>query len=413
MSILSPYNNIKEYDTFLLYSTHYNLYYNGYRRNLHVWDLLKNEEILKCKKEGLSFITNLLRAKKYKCLSLVFPFDKKLYGNSPQGLNYFRMKSFIDYLENRDYIDILMGGLCPEDGDFKKSLIIFKSKLMNIIEEVEEHKSDVDNEDSLIEIRDEKGVSKSTKGFRGVSDMRDTVRQYNKLILENDIKYKDIIIPSVMYKRVFNVNLLEGGRWYEMTGKLQSMPKAERSQILIDNEPTIEADYSSLHAMIAYEKEGINLDKSFLPYEPFNMNRDTRNLFKFSLMCCINCDNISQAIGAVSYELGKDKKRKNRKYNDVIYQGSVPVRKICETILNHNNRIDKYLFHSLGRSLQRIDGDMAEYVISYFMQQGELCLPWHDSFIVRESLKEDLVRVMGESYVKVLGSGYNCRIKVL
>jgi hypothetical protein len=62
----------------------------------------------------------------------------------------------------------------------------------------------------------------------------------------------DPILPYC--RRVFNGSFTKGGRWY---GSYQPLLKPKREQILIDDMPTLEPDFSGLHFNLLYANEGI------------------------------------------------------------------------------------------------------------------------------------------------------------
>jgi hypothetical protein len=79
-----------------------------------------------------------------------------------------------------------------------------------------------------------------------------------------------------------------------------------------------------------------------------------------------------------------------------------------ESLLDH--------FHSgVGLRLQCLDSRIAEQVMLHFVAKKEVCLPVHDSFIVRRGLESELKATMMEAFFKLLGklpkvkstSGYN------
>ena len=87
--------------------------------------------------------------------------------------------------------------------------------------------------------------------------------------------------------RVFNQRSFKlGGRFF---GSFHlEMPKTLRPYILINNEPTIEADYKALHIRMLYHLEGIHYDTD--PYEDVAQGRDERSIYKLVLLIAINAE---------------------------------------------------------------------------------------------------------------------------
>ena len=59
----------------------------------------------------------------------------------------------------------------------------------------------------------------------------------------------------------------------------------------------------------------------------------------------------------------------------------------------------------IGLYLQYIDSVVAERVVLHFVRKGEVCLPIHDSFVVRNGLLMKLEKVMKEEYRRTLRHG--------
>ncbi len=64
--------------------------------------------------------------------------------------------------------------------------------------------------------------------------------------------------------------------------------------------------------------------------------------------------------------------------------------------------ISHYFYSGIGLKLQYIDSKIAEDVMMHFLKRGEVCLPVHDSFIVRQGLESELEKVMRISFKKHL-----------
>jgi len=78
--------------------------------------------------------------------------------------------------------------------------------------------------------------------------------------------------------RIFIENTSLGGRFY---GDYQNLPKAEREQILIDGERTVELDFKSLHYSMMYARAGIQMEGD--PYVVTGFSRQTIKLVSLIL----------------------------------------------------------------------------------------------------------------------------------
>ena len=77
----------------------------------------------------------------------------------------------------------------------------------------------------------------------------------------NTLSQVDGETVDLSYKRVFHDNLKGSGRYYS-NNSFRTIKKEHRAEILIDNLPTAELDYSAIHPRILYTLEGIPFARS-------------------------------------------------------------------------------------------------------------------------------------------------------
>jgi len=232
-------------------------------------------------------------------------------------------------------------------------------------------------------------------------------------------------LKSIQYLcSIFNRNSFEcGGRFYcrSIGDNWQTMPSETRKYITIDNEATIELDYSSLHLNMIKDIEGIRKYKKYnisTTYETevwqyvntkfyeITLNEDSplfgedksivvpREIVKYCYLVAINASN-EQCVSAIVKQKVKGKeaieftKRKNWP-------------QLCKQILKHDDDLQKYLCSDFGIKLQRMDSNITEYVLRYFTNRGILVLPVHDSYIIARQHAEQLKKVMQQAYWHVM-----------
>jgi len=76
---------------------------------------------------------------------------------------------------------------------------------------------------------------------------------------------------------------------------------------------------------------------------------------------------------------------------------------LCEALRDRHSVIADDFRSGVGLRLQKEDADIALAVIRIMAEEGELALPVHDSFIVKESKARRLKEVMLETYRARLG----------
>lgn len=430
------------YSYLFFYSTHFNLHYNKSRWYESVVIDLINTTNRRYEKEIRSLVTNTARALKIGAKSLLIPRRKCVYVGNKQKLSYIKMKELIDLLEDVGYISVELGGVTEYDSKgnptkFRPSITVFSDTYLAVWDRVRKGAVNVFDGFESVEIRERKTkVNKPTKGVKGIKEARTVVDKQNEQLMHTKISIGDHVLPLVSYKRVFTEDITKGGRFYDTTGKLQTLSSLVRPLIKIDDQPTVELDFSSLHASIAYEMIGYKMPDGFKPYNVNNkslipvdwglveeyrkkFNRPDydpfRNVCKFALLCCFNSGTIEQASGALGFEVGQERKNKwksgkleNCKYYGIT--GPIQTKRLCQELTDLNYRISDYFFEDVGVKFQMIDSKIAEIIMDKFLWENEICLSYHDSFVVKAHLEDMLRETMREAYKAVLKTDKNCKI---
>jgi hypothetical protein len=182
--------------------------------------------------------------------------------------------------------------------------------------------------------------------------------------------------------RIFNNGRFDhGGRFYG--GWWQEIPSGYRRQITINGEPTIEADYSGYHARLLYASKG--LDYLGDPYD-VGLDPGHRELVKTGFNALVN------ASGRIDTPPDYDADEVGLTHKQLLDQ-----------ISSHHAPIGEYFRSGVGVELQFIDSCIAERVMLILADQGILCLPIHDSFLVQARHQERLISAMYSAYREVVG----------
>ncbi|MBU2492393.1 MAG: hypothetical protein KJ571_07170 [Bacteroidetes bacterium] len=218
-------------------------------------------------------------------------------------------------------------------------------------------------------------------------------------------------LDSRLY-RVFNRgNFKYGGRYYD--GDYQSINKNKRARMLINGEPVIEVDYSSLHIRMLYHLLG--KDISHDPYDLFPANDPLRTAVKLLMNIAINAKSERQAIYSFNSKFREIDActAKGEKLQSISYamkENNLNGRKLFNKIFDAHPDIRQYICSDKGIELQNLDSKIATDILTYFTKQGVPCLCVHDSFIVPASKENELQCVMQEMYSKYM-DGFKCPTK--
>ena len=241
-----------------------------------------------------------------------------------------------------------------------------------------------------LQIKDNKARNKMLKKKGELSD-------YGIIKLQFTINYK--YLHRVFSRSSFELN----GRFFG-AGHI-GLPKLIRKNCLkINDNITIEPDYSSLHIRMLYHREGIQYKDD--PYLLLCDNEDDRDFYKILQLIAINAETEAKTIGAVR------KKIRDKEYEDYFTDSGYSKKwdltdKFIVSQLrrfeNAHKPIAKYLNSGIGLTLQNMDSQITEAILVRLMEQNIPCLPIHDSYIVQHLHKDALINAMLEEYEKKMG----------
>lgn len=253
------------------------------------------------------------------------------------------------------------------------------------------------------------------------------LQQSNKLYRQVNISVGDVVV-DVQLKKVYNNDSWdEGGRDYIVGSAVAEglMWKENRPGLKIDGEDTCEIDYCALHPRIAAELSEIRLEADFDPYHIYAEGYSPiglRTLCKLSLLVCLNAGyapmakpgskgSAENAVKAIRWELYR-----NGMLQGLIDNGDVPnnilYRDIILKLVVRNPYLTDWMLNPQGLRLQNIDSQMMDIILDRFNRIGEVVIPFHDSIVVKKSLQEFGKEIMMDAYKAVLGTNYNCKLKV-
>lgn len=201
-------------------------------------------------------------------------------------------------------------------------------------------------------------------------------------------------------RRVFNRGSFDkGGRFWG--GWWQRCPKEWREKIFLDDKPTSELDYSGLHIVMLYAREGIDYWET-IDTDPYEIDlpgieatrEELRAICKQLLLVALNAKNEEAAFSAFRYEAetGSPEKR--------MRNGSLSI--ILNLLRERHEPIAHMLANDAGIDLMNQDSKISERIISHFTRQGIPILAIHDSFIVPYGREQELDDVMQQAFASVM-----------
>lgn len=395
------------------------------------------------------WISNSARAIKKKANGIVFSLDLHTYTRSKQGIGYRKVKSLVDFLESKAYIDIYKGyvksykmhkgKLIPDD--VVPSCMIFRERTKEMWKGVNTSynlwKDLEDNDLAIIRNRETKEVI-SSRGHKGFKSIKSEVKSMNELLSGCEITFDDKPIADVAYRRIFSGDLESGGRLYTLGGGVQLLPQNIRaSSLKIDGEPVVELDYSCIHPNICYQlmfnTDGFNIydvmGKDFSPYDADlsflkvdgklkkewekktgNPHNPVRQLAKLAILIGMNSNDMNSAAWTLGNKVKLDRSKPIEDQEFYALVGQTDYSSVLLAVRQHNDFISEHFFSDAGIMLQSIDSKIMMRIVGAMGAKGHSVLAYHDSCLVKASAEKDLWDAMYSAWEAVLGDKTFCKV---
>jgi hypothetical protein len=248
------------------------------------------------------------------------------------------------------------------------------------------------------------------------------LRRYNELLADTFIDIPSLHKPVIKKKkgqvnitqnhkfvrRIFhNGSFEQGGRFYG--GWWQSIPKEYRQKIYINDNPTIEDDFSALHIMLLYAKQGLEYDWD--GHDPYyhsisfiNDYDEARMVGKLFLLTALNAKDKKSGFAAA---------RNTFTDNDIRYKGQFDnefLEDYLTKVKDKHPPLAEHLCSNAGVGLMNIDSQITEKIVEAFTSKGIPILCMHDSFIIQVQHDNELRTQMQRAVEQVSGTN-NFKIK--
>lgn len=396
------------------------------------------------------WVSNSARAFKKEANGFVFSLDRNAYSKTTQGINYRKVKSFIDFLEEKSYIDIYKGyvkswrmekgKLVPDES--VASCMIFRKRTKEMWENVNTSynlwKELEDNDLAIIRHRETKQMM-PTRGHKGFKDIKSEVKNMNDMLAGASITFDGQPIADVAYRRIFSGDLNSGGRLYTLGGGVQLLPQHIRaSSLMIDGEQVVELDYSAIHPSICYQMmyntDGFSIydvmGKEFSPYDADlsfikvdgrmkeqwesitgKTHNPVRQLAKLAILIGMNSNDKNSAAWTLGNKVKIDRAQNNIEDQEFYAMvGNIDYSSVLEAVQIHNDFISEHFFSDAGITLQNIDSKIMMRIVGSMGTKGHTVLAYHDSCLVKASVEDDLREAMYSAWKTVLGDTTFCKV---
>ena len=233
--------------------------------------------------------------------------------------------------------------------------------------------------------------------------MRGIVATYNAMLSRTDIRLAPDAPPHYgiplnfskkSVRRIFlNESFELGGRFYG--GWWINASSEIRARILIDGSPTVELDYQSQYAHIAYSECGRDYwTEHPEDRDPYALPDIPRPLSKSAFMFMLNTRNRQSAVSTLAKEW---RKAEYREFRDLGFRPSA----VIDATLEKHEPIREMFFQEWSRRFQNIDSRICERNIIACVEADILALTVHDSFIVKNEHADWMEAIMREAAAEI------------
>ena len=184
-----------------------------------------------------------------------------------------------------------------------------------------------------------------------------------------------------------------GGRYHG--GWWQQVPSELRKDILINDQHTVEVDYSGFHVSIAYGLEGLQP-----PDDPYILNtlveplkpKQQRQDVKLLVLTAINAKDSKSAFNAFRDE--RNREQRHLPEDQKISYRNEMLKLLLDQFVEENKPIEHYLCTDKGVELMAIDGRITARIIEHFTRKKIPVLTVHDSYVIQSQYEQELVDQM-------------------
>ena len=196
-----------------------------------------------------------------------------------------------------------------------------------------------------------------------------------------------------------------GGRYHG--GWWQQIPSELRKDILINDQHTVEVDYSGFHVSIAYGLEGLQPPQD--PYilgvlfNPLTAEQQEGDV-KLLVLTAINAKDRKSAYSAFRDE--KNREQRHLPTDQKIRYTNRLLEQLLDQFVEENRAIEHYICADKGVDLMAIDGRITTRIIEHFTRRNIPILTVHDSYVIQSKHEAALMKQMEYATEVEIGDFY-------
>lgn len=212
--------------------------------------------------------------------------------------------------------------------------------------------------------------------------------------------------------RVFSEGAFNrGGRYL---AEYQQLSPEQRGCIRINNQATVEISYDEMRLRMCYHLLKKEYDKD--PYDLFDGNPELIQALKEFINVALSEETLQSAIKRFEDLAGGSYADSNteRLWCDIfnVLQNETSASELYERFIEHHPELVSFIATDKCSELEFFESQIATDIIRHLTIENNIpCLCIYDSFIVPVQYKDDLIKVMEETYKSHMG--FNCPTVVI
>jgi hypothetical protein len=224
---------------------------------------------------------------------------------------------------------------------------------------------------------------------------------FSQIRLSTPIGVKQEFLGNVWLTRIFGEEENSCGRFFQKYGtSYQNIPREDRSRMLLNNQETIEVDFSGMHINLLYHRQGLNNPHkdSYNPIlEALALPSTMRKVIKQCVLVLINAPTYK------SYICSFNKDAEGRKMVKDLKEYGVSLKDVLEAVKTIHSGIASYLHSNASLSLMFEESEIMQSILLSLHKMEVFGLPLHDAVICQKKDVHTVANVMQEEYKMATG----------
>lgn len=309
---------------------------------------------------------------------------------------YDIMIPLMDMLEANDYIEIKLGYYDHNKKSGETTRLTLTNKMKNLLQDISldlkycRPSLVLKNKNKDIIHYD---ITAKTKELKKIVVDYNNYTNQHEFLLDGKKQITDLT-------RIFNnSSWSQGGRFY---GKIQNKLRLDRPSITIDNQSTVEIDFSGIHPNMLYHLENKQLEG-----KAYDLGIQTpRELIKKWILIVVNASNRKEA----KYAFKEEVNDYNKENIAAISNAALEFDLIDQAFKMKHKDISKFLYSGMGVDLQFHDSQIMSAILKQCINNDIVCYPIHDSLIIKEVDCNAAKKIMTECYCNYMKKTFNLTI---